>query len=245
MGKCDNEGELQERLEKMRSHWSNRTLIIQEYIDIDEEYSISGLCLNQKVILPALLKRLYVGKHERGVTIVGKLVPLEENIPFTDQIRSFLKSLHYTGLFCIDLVRSKNYIYFSEINLRSAGSLYGYVKAGANLPSVFVKNLLEIPWEETETQVTYGKTFFYDKVGWEDLILGLCTKKDFNQYLKTSDYTFMRDDDDPRPGKMLYAELNHRYRVQQIQRRFPILSKISSAMFIFIFPLFLSGYWFI
>ena len=211
MRKSNNETELRKHLEKMRSHWSNRTVIVQEYIEIEEEYSISGLCLNQTVILPALLKRLYVGKHERGVTIVGKLVPLDDVISFTNQINDLLKSFHYTGLLCIDLVRSKDGIYFSEINLRSAGSLYGYVKAGANLPSLFVKSLLGIPWEETESRVSYGKTFFYDKVGWEDLILGYCTKKEFKNYLNTSDYSFMMDKDDPKPGRFLYNQMRIRY----------------------------------
>ena len=218
MRKDDSETELREHLEMMRAHWSNRTVIVQEFIDIEEEYSISGLCLDQTIILPALLKRLYVGKHERGVTIVGKLVPLEENIPFANQIRAFLKSLHYTGLFCIDLVRSKDTIYFSEINLRSAGSLYGFVKAGANLPSVFVKHLLGMPWDEKETQVTFGKTFFYDKVGWEDLILGFCSRKEFNTYLKTSDYTFMKDDEDPKPGRVLYRQLERQYYLKRIKK---------------------------
>lgn len=211
MRKINNETELRAHLGKMRSHWSNRTVIAQEFIKIEEEYSISGLCVDQTIILPALLKRLYVGKHERGVTIVGKLVPLEEVISFTNQIKDFLKSLHYTGLFCIDLVRSKECIYFSEINLRSAGSLYAFVKAGANLPSLFVKSLLGIPWDETEAQVTYGKTFFYDKVGWEDLILGYCTKKEFDQYLNTSNYTFMKDEDDPKPGRLLYKQMRKCY----------------------------------
>lgn len=227
MRRIDCETELLDHLEMMRSHWSDRMVIVQDFIDIDEEYSISGLCLDKTVILPALLKRLYVGKHERGVTIVGKLVPLEDNISFANQIRDFLKSLHYTGLFCIDLVRSKDSIYFSEINLRSAGSLYGFVKAGANLPSVLVKHLLRLPWDEKETQVSFGKTFFYDKVGWEDLILGLCTRKDFNNYLKTSDYTFMKDDEDPKPGELLYAELNHKYRKLQLKRNFPFLNALS------------------
>lgn len=226
MRKSDSETELCEHLEKMRSHWSNRTVIAQEYIEIEEEYSISGLCLNQTVILPALLKRLFVGKHERGVTIVGKLVPLEEMISFTDQIKNFLKSLHYTGLFCIDLVRSKECIYFSEINLRSAGSLYGFVKAGANLPSLFVKFLLDIPWDEAETRVSYGKTFFYDKVGWEDLILGHCSYKEFKHYLKSSDYTFMRDVDDPKPGIILYRQMCKKYLKFKSKRILSVILKL-------------------
>lgn len=222
MGKCENEGELKNQLEKMRARWSNRTLIIQDFIDIDEEFSISGLCLNQTVILPALLKRLYVGKHERGVTIVGQLVPLEDYISFTNQLIELLKSIHYTGLFCMDLVRSRDNIYFSEINFRSAGSLYGFVKAGANLPSILVKHLLGNHWDAEEAKVTYGKTFFYDKVGWEDLMYGFCSYKEFKHYLKSSDYTFMRDVDDPKPGNILYKQMCKKYmkmRLKSLLRR--------------------------
>ena len=230
MRKCGDPASLAVQLETMRGRWSERTVIIQDFIDIDEEYSISGLCLDETVILPALLKRLYVGKHERGVTIVGQLVPLEENIGFASLLRDFLKSLHYTGPLCIDLVRSKDRVYFSEINFRTAGSLYGFVKAGANLPSVFVKALSGAGWDVSETSVSYGKTFFYDKVGWEDLIFGLCTKKDFENYLKTSDYTFMKDADDPVPGQLLYDKLNREYRRKRIKRLFPFTSKLISRI---------------
>ena len=226
MRRNNNEAELREHLALMRKTRGNRNVIVQDYIDIDEEYSISGLCLDQEVILPALLQRLYVGKHERGVTIVGKLVSLEAHIPFAEQLKEMLKSLHFTGLFCIDLLRSGERFYFSEINLRCAGSIYGFVKAGANLPALFVKSLLGDPWDPSEAEVTYGKTFFYDKVGWEDLILGLCSREEFNHYLAVSDYTFMKDPDDPVPGELLYADMEKDCKRNRIKRLFPLTSRV-------------------
>ena len=94
-----------------------------------------------------------------------------------------------------------------------------------------MKSLLGIPWDETEVRVAYGRTFFYDKVGWEDLILGYCTKKDFDHYLNTSDYTFMKDEDDPLPGELLYAELNCKYRKQRIKRAFRLIPKLMDSLF--------------
>ena len=224
MRKDNNEAELRAHLAKMRNSRSGRNVIIQDFIDIDEEFSISGLCIDQTVILPALLQRLYVGKYERGVTIVGKLVSLEAHVPFAAQLKEMLKSLHYTGLFSIDLVRSGDRLYFSEINLRCAGSIYGYVKAGANLPALFVKSLLGESWQPAEAEVTYGKTFFYDKVGWEDLIRGKCSHKEFKHYLAVSDYTFMKDADDPVPGALLYADMGKRYRKNRIAQMIPLYS---------------------
>lgn len=234
MRKNNNEEELRTHLSLMRNTRANRTVIVQDYIDIDEEYSISGLCLDQTVILPALLQRLCVGKHERGVTIVGKLVPLEETIRFVPQLKDMLKSLHFTGLFCIDLFRSGDRFYFNEMNLRCAGSVYGFVKAGANLPAVLVKSLLGNPWLPGETEVTCGKTFFYDKVGWEDLVLGLCSRQEFNHYLQMSDYTFMKDPDDPAPGEVLYAEMERQRRKNQIKRMFPIPARIMGRILSFL-----------
>lgn len=211
MLKCDTYEQLQGHLEAMRRRMSGRTILVQDYLDIQEEYSISGLCLNQEVILPALLRRLFVGKHERGVTIVGELVPVASVIDFEDQLKQLLRSLHFTGLFCIDLIRASDVVFFSEINFRSAGSLYGYVKAGANLPFLLVNSLIGKKDDTLSTKVRYGTRFFYDKVAWEDLLLGNCTRRDFRNYEAASEFSFMKDEDDPMPGKLLYRKMWLRY----------------------------------
>ena len=211
MQKCDSAEQLEKHLEYLRERMGGRVVLIQDYLNIQEEYSISGLSLDQDVVLPALLKRLFVGKHERGVTIVGELVPIVTVIDFADKLKQFLKSLHFAGLFCIDLVRANDAIYFSEINFRSAGSLYGYVKAGANLPALLVKYLAREEYDLSSVDVRYGTRFFYDKVAWEDLLLGHCTRKDFRNYANVSDFSFLKDMDDPRPGELLYKQMRWSY----------------------------------
>lgn len=211
MQKCDSAEQLEKHLEYMRERMGGRVVLIQDYLNIQEEYSISGLCLDQDVVLPALLKRLFVGKHERGVTIVGELVPIATVIDFADKLKQLLKSLHFAGLFCIDLVRANDAIYFSEINFRSAGSLYGYVKAGANLPALLVNYLTGKKYDLSSVNVRYGTRFFYDKVAWEDLLLGHCTRKDFRNYAKVSDFSFLKDKDDPQPGELLYKQMRWSY----------------------------------
>lgn len=211
MKKCDSKEQVLSHLSLMRSNMNNREVIIQEFLDIQEEFSISGVCLNQAVFMPALLKRLYVGKYERGVTIVGELIDITTEIDFENNLVQLLKSLHYTGLFCIDLIKANGVVYFSEINFRSAGSLYGFVKAGANLPAILLSELTKKNFDISSVSIKLGTRFFYDKVGWEDLLYGFCTLKDFMHYMAISDFTLMKDDMDTKPGRLLYRSMSWKY----------------------------------
>lgn len=224
MRRCDTPEQLLKTLNRIyKKRGGGRTVIAQQYVEISEEYSISGLALGDMVFLPALLRRLYTGKSERGVTIVGKLVEISEVVDFKDKLVSLIQSLHFSGLFSFDLVRSSDTVYFSEINFRSAGSLYGYVRAGANLPAILLDFLLKGNKPTSPPVVKMGTTFFYDKVGWEDLMNGYCTKKEFSHYQVISDFSLMKDDLDPKPGIILYKALRKKF---WLDRHFPKLKKM-------------------
>ena len=216
MKKCDSEEQLRTHIYWMKERKNNRKIIVQDFLDIQEEFSISGVCLDQTVLIPALLKRIHVGRHERGVTIVGELVEISTELDFQEKIELFLKSLNYTGLFCMDLIKTLDAVYLSEINFRSAGSLYGYVRAGANLPDILVSVLIG-KTRDLSVSVKMGTRFFYDKVGWEDLMHGYCTLKDFRRYMRESDFSLMKDDMDPTPGRLLYRKMIGRYWMNKVR----------------------------
>ena len=230
MRKCNSQSELRSTLLSMRKKKSDRTVLVQEFLDIEDEFSISGVSLDQTVILPALLHRIYIGKYMRGVTIVGELVPIDNYITFQEQIREMIKSLHFTGLFCVDLIKSKGTIYFSELNFRCAGSLYGYVRAGANLPAILADHYLGNEEVRRPDMVRYGTKFFYEMVGWDDLLHGYCTTKDFKKYIKEADFSLINDERDPKPYVYLQRNMKYLYFKNRIKEKLPFVMKAMKSL---------------
>ena len=66
---CETREALTEKLYRLQRAMRGRTVLVQEMLTIEEEYSISGVCLGETVVLPALLKELCIAEHEKGVTL--------------------------------------------------------------------------------------------------------------------------------------------------------------------------------
>ena len=44
-------------LRGMKEFYSDRSVLIQEYLDIEKEYDICGVCLDREVIIPAVIEK--------------------------------------------------------------------------------------------------------------------------------------------------------------------------------------------
>lgn len=216
MKRCNTEEELKAHLTLIGSRDPDRDILVQEFLQIDDEISFSGACLNQEVIIPAVIKKLAIAKHETGVAVKGEMHPFTELGETADKIVKMMQSYGYTGMFDIDLNVCGDRIYFSEVNLRSGGSNYAYARCGVNLPDIFVKYLLgeEITEEEKKTD-GFGQTFVYEKIAWEDHIHGHISKEELNRLLSGADITFLANDDDPEPGRVF----NKRIRMSAFKHR--------------------------
>lgn len=202
MAKCDNEEELIDRIMRMKGRNPDRSILVQEFLNIDTEIDFSGLCVDQKVLIPAIIRKTAVAQYEKGVTLAGVLKPFDEMGELQDRIIEMLRKFHYTGMFDMELSVVGDKIYFNEVNLRSGGPNYAYFASGVNLPDLFIKALLHMEYAEEETQVDeYGKSFIYEKVAWEDYSAGFISKRELNNYIKQADITLMYNNDDPEPGR--------------------------------------------
>lgn len=208
--KCESKQELLDYLKVLQKTDRNRSVIVQEYLDITQEYAISGACIDQEIIMPALLKKIDVGIHEKGVTVIGEISSFDAISDFVPKIQSMLQSLHYTGLFDIDLIQCNEKLYFGEINFRSSGIGYSVIKSGVNLPYIVVKALLGEDYSVEQRTLTYGKKFFYDKTGWEDYVYGDITRCALNEYIYKADFSLLIDSDDPVPGKVFLKNMKKR-----------------------------------
>lgn len=208
MAVCNDENELVRHLSKLQRKFANRSILVQEYLEIDYEIDLSGVCLDQDIIIPAIIKKTNVAQYEKGVTLAGKVVPFEELGDMQDKIISMLKQFHYVGMFDMELNVVGDKIYFNEVNLRSGGPNYSYFMSGVNLPALFVKEIMGKGHSiEEENVKEFGKTFIYEKVAWEDYIQGYISKKELNACIAKADIKLLYNEDDPAPGNLFMEDI--------------------------------------
>ena len=208
MAKCENEKELNAVLKAMGESFAHRSVLVQEYLDIDKEYDVGGVCLGDRAIIPAVIEKTRIAEHERGVTMTGKMVEREVLGDVFPKLVSMLRSLDYYGMFDLEFISARGKLYFNEINLRSGGPHYSYFLNGVNLPDIFVRGICGIePEPKDVTLESYGKSFVYEKVAWEDHINGFMTKAELDDTIGKADFTLLAQADDPAPGKIFSKKI--------------------------------------
>ncbi|MBQ0037595.1 MAG: ATP-grasp domain-containing protein [Clostridiales bacterium] len=218
MAKCENKAELFAHLAKLRNKFANRQVLVQEFLNIDNEIDLGGVCLDQQIIIPAIIRKTNVAQYEKGVTLAGRVAPFEE---LDESVRrgivDMLRQFRYTGMFDMELNIVGDKIYFNEVNLRSGGPNYSYFKSGVNLPALFVKEALgEGHTPEEERVTSYGKQFIYEKIAWEDYLHGFMTKDELDACIANADITLLTSEDDPAPGEIFARSIQAKARKMKI-----------------------------
>ena len=208
MAVCGSRDELKDTLERMKHSFSLRKVMVQEFLNIDKEYDVGGVCLGDRVIIPAVIEKTRIAEHERGVTMTGRMVPedvLGDTLP---KLLDMLKKIDYYGMFDLEFNRCGDRLYFNEINLRSGGPHFSYFLNGVNLPEIFAKGISGEDISGLNTVIDpYGKSFVYEKVAWEDHINGFMSKKELDEVIGNADFTLLANDSDPEPGKIFAKKI--------------------------------------
>ena len=224
MARCGSRSKLRSHLRKLQKNFPNRSILVQEFLRIDNEIDLSGVCLDEEVIIPAIIRKLNVAKYERGVTLAGKIVPFEELGELQEKIVSMLKKFHYVGMFDMELNIVGDKIYFNEVNLRSGGPNFSYFRSGVNLPALYVKEALgQRHTPEEERVKAYGKSFIYEKVAWEDYMHGYMSKRELDDRLAAADITLLNYKEDPEPCRLFMQKMKlsmHKVRLVRTRRKF-------------------------
>ncbi len=223
MKKFETESELRKELKKICRIKGEIEILVQEYLNIEQEYAVSGVCCDQDVIIPALSKKILTAEKPHGVTIIGEIVPFEELPGIKDQIIHMLQSLHYTGLFDVDLFQCEDGIYFGEVNFRSSGVGYAIIKAGVNQPAIFVRNLLGEEWEGKKELTSYGQRFYYERAAWINYLAGNCKKTELKKYIDNADFSLIDEEEDPEPGKMFLHKMKKKAIEKKLKNSPPAL----------------------
>ena len=214
MKKCESAIELEEHLQKLKERFEDRSFLVQEFLNIDEEVDIEGCCFDQNIIIPGFIKKDYIGEWDKGVPLAGTIVDSHPDIDkYYDKIVAFLRNLHYIGMFDLGVNIINGEIYFNEINLRSGGTNGVYCKNGANISEMFVRGLTghRIPKKKYSIDES-GKTYLYEKVAWEDYLHGIMSKEELDHLVATAELPIMHDDEDPEPEAVFLDDVLNRER---------------------------------
>lgn len=125
-------------------------VLVQDFINKDEEIVVLGLTLDNEVIIPACVKK---HREYNGGTTYSSLLPIE-SLPrdLILKIKHFLKIIHYKGLWGMELIKASNDYYFIEINLRNDATTYSAAVAGVNLPIIYYLNSLGLSYENEKNK---------------------------------------------------------------------------------------------
>lgn len=220
MSKCNNMSELKSFVEK-HSYNNQCPLLIEQFLDIENEYGILGCSYNGKIFIPGIIKKIKIGKGaQEGVTLIGETNRFDQNSELYKKIYKFISTMNFNGLFDIEMSKANGEYYFSEINLRFGVYGYALTKVGANIPLAYVNLVLNKSIDNTID--VEKKTFINERVCLENLKEGIIDFKEYKKNMKAVDFCFTKDSNDIKP----YISFKKREFIQFIKAK---LKKIKKA----------------
>ena len=199
MGKCVNEQELRAILDSAAKTVHDCSMLVEDYVKIDREYCIAGLCNGSKVCIPDVIDEIVMGHESHsGVTCYGKILDPGKFAYFIAPLKDFLSKLGFRGLFTIDVLESGGKLYFCELNMRMGASGAAVLMAGANLALMMCKVLYG------ENDMDYSVkcrelTFANEKPLISDFGLKYISWKEYKNYINKADIRFLYSPEDKSP----------------------------------------------
>lgn len=226
MKKCSSEEELRAALDEI-SLTAEPDLLIEEFVDVEREISLLGLCIEGKVLCPGMIEATSGGHGaRRGVAATGvSISPVDRNIISAgtmEKVCDFMRATGYDGLFDIDLIETGDgKQYFLEVNLRYGASGYVMTCNGINLPGIYAGHILcghEVPGEEEllKNLPDGGKvtTFASEKVLLENYADGAITESELEEAIQLAEIHFVKDEEDMQPYRR-FTEVLERIRKEK------------------------------
>ena len=219
LGRCDDLRQLDAKLHKMQNRLRERCVLVQEFLSIRQEYTFGGICNDQTVILPGIIKKTRVAQHFRGITMSGIMVENDELGDEMAKILRFLKSIRLVGMFDMEVMLTDRGLYFGELNLRCGGPSYAYFMSGINLPALAVKAVCGESLDGSGSAMTFNKRFVNNKVAYEDYAYLFIGASELKQMFRESDFTLMTDKNDPVPEERFFKQLKPEYQKLRIKNQ--------------------------
>lgn len=189
--KCANCDELTAHISRVAQE-QECSLLVEQFIEIEKEYTIPGVAIGNTVIIPAAIEKFRTGDgHHKGVTISGVVKNSDVLGGIVGKLKSFVGKTGFQGIFDIELLQSKDGLFFNEINLRNGAAGYSLTKSGVNLPAVYVDYLMGYERAQSIAQFTSGRTFVNEKAALENFGEGFSTFRTLIKTITDADIKFI------------------------------------------------------
>lgn len=206
--RCDTREDLYEHLKMLKKDNPNRIILVQEYLNVEEEYIILGACASPYPIISGVVRKLVCTKYTRGLVVLGTISELNSVDGFSEiekSIINFLNEIPYLGLFDFEIIRANGKLYFNEFNLRASGLGYCMRKAGVNLPATLVDSVLNGRVNnEVYGKMEYGRIFIKEKNALKDLYSHNISFMELMRLFRKADDKLISDKGDIVPGLIFY-----------------------------------------
>ncbi|SEK88831.1 ATP-grasp domain-containing protein [Ruminococcus albus] len=223
--RCNSEEELKEHLNKLKNTNSKRSVLIQKFLEIEDEFVLLGICTFDKAFISGVVNKIIYTKHVKGLGVVFTINDIMDNDELTkikDKIECFLLSTGYVGMFDLEFAKANGKLFFNELNIRPSGLGYSLVKSKMNLPPILVQSLTnEVPNYSKIQNGKYGITFLSEKNVFDDYFKNTISFRQLCSYYRKTDDSLIKDSKDLVPlmyfylyqTKRLFSKLAHRRRV--------------------------------
>ncbi len=132
---------IDELLHAIKCYENKEKIIIQEFLQKEAEIVLLGVSYGGMGVIPGYIHKKR--QHMTGGTTYSTVYPLNNKlIPICEAVLRMVRSIHYNGLFSVELIEYRNKFYFIELNLRNDATQYSMVCAGVNLPLLYYKSVI-------------------------------------------------------------------------------------------------------
>ena len=222
LGKCENELTLQNVIRLHIRHNPDISILAEEYKSIKTEFALMGVSDGKKVIIPGVIKTLSLanGGHF-GVAKQGCILPVRGYEGIVEKFKQFVLRTGFVGVFDIDFYESDGQYYFCETNFRYGGSGYAYTKMGVNLPDLMVRVLKGETLSCVDDSIEESAIFINERMCKDDWAEGYISTRQLSHLAKTSDISFIYDEEDNLPGEQYRKSIRSiELNVKRVAKRF-------------------------
>lgn len=211
--RCDNREELQRVLD-VAVEYGISNILVEDYINIEEEYAILGFSDGKEVAIPGLIHFLKGSKIYPGVALMGKVQSVQGYEELIKKFFLYIREIGFVGIFDIDFFESGGKYYFGELNLRIGASAYAITKMGVNLPLMFVRTMQGESIEGIPCQIQGNSVYVNERLCILDWYRFKLSTKEYRKYIHAAEISFIIAENDPNPQKVY----NRRYIIMYIKR---------------------------
>ena len=211
--KCNSQEELNNILD-VAVEYGISNILVEDYINIEEEYAILGFSDGKEVIIPGLIHFLKGSQNYPGVALMGKVQSVQGYEELIEKFALYIQEIGFVGIFDIDFFESGGKYYFGELNLRIGASAYAITKMGVNLPAMFVKYISGEDIDGMQRQFEGSAVYVNERICLKDWYNNKIATKEYRTIVRSAEISFVADDDDPDPYKIY----NKRFVILSIKR---------------------------